>query len=96
MVSFKTAALYLGGVSSFLSATSATSIYPLLSSLSSGAQVFYPNAANWTDTIQRWTEYEGPSFFASIKPATVKDVQKIVSSFSGSLPLVESWLILEL
>lgn len=56
----------------------ASNITALLSQLSPAAEVFYPYATNWTDTTQRWTTYEEPTFFASIKPNTTLDVQRIV------------------
>ncbi|KAL9595232.1 MAG: hypothetical protein Q9219_006566 [cf. Caloplaca sp. 3 TL-2023] len=44
-----------------------------------GTQVFFPGQANYESlTTQRWTSYEAPSYLASIKPACVGDVQKVV------------------
>ncbi|TAQ85517.1 hypothetical protein B7494_g6173 [Chlorociboria aeruginascens] len=61
-------------------ALNASAIAPLISQLSAGTQVFYPTDANWTnETVQRWTEFSAPTFFASIKPTEVSDVQKIVT-----------------
>ncbi|RAH54231.1 FAD-dependent oxidase [Aspergillus piperis CBS 112811] len=75
MISFKQYATALIGLAQIATASNITA---LLSQLSPAAEVFYPYATNWTDTTQRWTTYEEPTFFASIKPNTTLDVQRIV------------------
>jgi len=59
--------------------TVAYDITALLSELSPSTEVFYPSDANWTDSIQRWTTYDEPTFVAALKPASVEDLQTIVS-----------------
>ena len=61
-----------------------SSIIPRLKSLaggfSPGTQIFYPSDANWlTETTQRYTVHDAPTYIASIRPAEESDVQKIVS-----------------
>lgn len=66
--------------------TAAYNISRLLLELGPTTQVFYPSDANWTDTVQRWTTYDEPTFVAALKPASVADLQTIVSisaSFFG-------------
>ena len=47
-----------------------------------GTQVFFPGQPNYANlTTQRWTSYEAPSYVASIKPACVEDIEKVVSIF---------------
>ena len=47
--------------------------------LSSGTEIFYPSDLNWTtETRQRYTVHDSPSYFASVKPALESDVQKLV------------------
>ena len=54
--------------------------------LSPGAEIFLPSQTNFTeDVTQRWTTYEAPSYAGAIKPATVGDVQEIVSGSKTSL-----------
>lgn len=49
-------------------------------SLSSGAQIFLSSDARYTAEVPpRWTEWDKPTFFGTIKPATEADVQAIVS-----------------
>jgi hypothetical protein len=68
--------LFLLGVLFFRVA--ASDISNLLSTLSSSTEVYYPSDANWTDTVQRWTVWEEPTFFLAIKPASVADLQTVV------------------
>lgn len=73
--------LFLLGVLSFIfpvTASTASDISPLLSTLSSSTKVYYPSEANWTDTVQRWTVWEEPTFSLAIKPASVADLQTVV------------------
>ncbi|KAF6225126.1 hypothetical protein HO133_010322 [Letharia lupina] len=45
----------------------------------SGTQVFFPGQANYANlTTQRWSTYEEPTYFASVKPACVQDVITVV------------------
>ena len=47
--------------------------------LSPTTQVFYPTDKNYTsETIQRYTLHDAPTYVASVKPAAVEDVEKIV------------------
>lgn len=47
--------------------------------LSPGTQIFFPSDPLWeTETTQRWTVHDAPTYVASIKPALESDVQKIV------------------
>jgi hypothetical protein len=49
-------------------------------SLSPGAQIFLPTDVNYTEEVnQRWTTFAVPSFIGTIKPATERDIQNIVS-----------------
>lgn len=59
----------------------ATNIQALFGpSLSSGAEIFLPSYANYTEDVQqRWSAWAAPSYIAVIKVATAKDVQSIVS-----------------
>lgn len=51
-----------------------------LSSLSPGAEIYFPSQANFTTEVtQRWTIFETPTYYAAIKPAIPSDVQAIVS-----------------
>ena len=53
----------------------------LAGGLSPGTQIYYPSDANWsTETTQRYTVHDAPTYIASIKPAEESDVQKLVSS----------------
>ncbi len=55
-----------------------TSIFAL--GLSPGASIHYPSQANFnTSTVQRYSLWEDPTFAVTIKPATERDVQLIVS-----------------
>ncbi|SLM38091.1 fad binding domain protein [Lasallia pustulata] len=58
----------------------ATNIQALFGpSLSSGAEIFLPSYANYTEDVQqRWSAWAAPSYIAVIKVATAKDVQSIV------------------
>lgn len=48
-------------------------------SLSSETGFFFPKDANYTsETVQRWNEYDAPSYAVSIKPTTAQDIQSIV------------------
>jgi len=61
-------------------ASDRNSINALIPELSQGTGVFYPNDTNWVnETVQRWTAFDEPTFFASVKPAEVSDLQTIVS-----------------
>ena len=67
-----------------------SSIISRLQSLAGGfspeTQIFYPSDADWlTETTQRYTVHDAPTYIASIKPAKESDVQKIVS---GTITLV--------
>lgn len=53
-------------------------IQALLSNISPSSEVFFPNDANWTDTVQRWNAWYEPDFSVAIKPASVADLQTIV------------------
>ena len=44
--------------------------------LSSGTKIIPPG-----DALQRYTTHDEPTFVAAVQPATVQDVQKIVSIF---------------
>ncbi|PYH88739.1 FAD-binding domain-containing protein [Aspergillus ellipticus CBS 707.79] len=59
-------------------------------SLSSGAQIFLPSQANYTeDVTQRWTTYDAPTYIGAIKPATVDDIQTIVTlAASNEIPFL--------
>lgn len=47
--------------------------------LSPGTRIFFPSDSHWvTETTQRWTVHDAPSYVASIRPALESDVQKIV------------------
>lgn len=70
--------LFLLGVLSIIFPVTASDISPLLSTLSSSTKVYYPSDANWTDTVQRWTTWEEPTFSLAIKPASVADLQTVV------------------
>lgn len=49
-------------------------------SLSSDAKIILPEQKSWSIEIQeRWTDYQAPSYLGAIIPATVQDVQRIVS-----------------
>jgi FAD binding domain len=61
-----------------VSTVHASNIIALLPNLAPGSEVFYPNDANWNETIQRWNAFEEPKFFASIRPGSVNDLQEIV------------------
>ncbi|GLA17566.1 hypothetical protein AnigIFM62618_004708 [Aspergillus niger] len=65
-----------------------TSIFS--SSLSPGAQIFLPSDTNYTeDVTQRWTTYDAPTYIGAIKPATVKDIQNIVTlAASNKIPFL--------
>ncbi|GLA24796.1 hypothetical protein AnigIFM63326_001079 [Aspergillus niger] len=60
------------------------------SSLSPGAQIFLPSDTNYTeDVTQRWTTYDAPTYIGAIKPATVKDIQNIVTlAASNKIPFL--------
>lgn len=48
--------------------------------LSPGAQIILPSSANYSEEVaQRWTIWEEPTYIGAIKPASVADVQNIVS-----------------
>ncbi|KAJ9254992.1 CAZyme family AA7 [Paecilomyces variotii] len=71
--------------------TVAYDITALLSELSPSTEVFYPSDANWTDSIQRWTTYDEPTFVAALKPASVEDLQTIVKfSAINNVPFLAS------
>ncbi|OQE10144.1 hypothetical protein PENFLA_c090G01387 [Penicillium flavigenum] len=70
--------LFLLGVLSFISRVVASNYSALLSNLSSSTEVYYPSDANWTDTVQRWSAWDEPTFALAIKPASVADLQTIV------------------
>lgn len=47
----------------------------------SGTQVLFAGQANYANlTTQRWSTYEEPTYFASVKPACVQDVITVVST----------------
>ena len=63
-------------------------------SLSPGSQVILPSDPNYaSETTQRWTVYNGPTYQASIKPALPSDVQVIVSTTSSVLIAPLLWVI---
>ncbi|KAJ5932126.1 hypothetical protein N7516_006615 [Penicillium verrucosum] len=83
--------LFLLGVLSFIFPVTASDISPLLSTLSSSTKVYYPSDANWTDTVQRWTTWEEPTFSLAIKPASVADLQTVVKyAFKHDVPFLAS------
>ncbi|RFU27488.1 hypothetical protein B7463_g8856, partial [Scytalidium lignicola] len=76
------AALFLSGLAI---ASSPNSIQSLIPELSPSAEVFYLTDSNWiNETIQRWTTVGEPTFFASIKPSLVSDIQTIVKFAGGN------------
>ena len=47
--------------------------------LSQGSEVFLPSQSNYTqETTQRWNAFSAPTYIVSVKPASDRDVQKIV------------------
>jgi hypothetical protein len=78
--------LFLLGVLFFVSRVAASDISTLLPTLSSSREVYYPSDANWTNTIQRWTAWEEPTFSLAIKPASVADLQTVVRFISLNVP----------
>jgi hypothetical protein len=53
--------------------------------LSSGAQIFYPNQADYnTSVLQRASTWESPTFAVTVKPAMDSDVQCVVSLELGA------------
>jgi hypothetical protein len=53
--------------------------------LSSEAQIYLPTGANYDDVATRWSTYKEPSYIATIKPATERDVRMIVSTVQKKL-----------
>lgn len=50
--------------------------------LSSRASIYLASDSNYTTSVtQRWTDYAAPAYIATIQPATVHDVQNIVSHY---------------
>lgn len=47
--------------------------------LSSGSEVFLESDADFAQQSIRWTDYMRPDYSIVVKPATVEDVQKLVS-----------------
>ncbi|KXG46525.1 FAD-binding, type 2 [Penicillium griseofulvum] len=83
--------LFLLGVLSFASQVAASSFAALASNLSASTEIYYPTDANWTDTVQRWTAWEEPTFSVGIKPANVADLQAIVKYASeNDVPFLAS------
>lgn len=49
-------------------------------SLSAAASIYLASDADYSDRVtQRWTRHASPSYLGAIQPATVGDVQNIVS-----------------
>ena len=70
----------------FAAVVTPTNLKPLLqqssNQWSSDTQIYYPSDPNYASlTTQRWDIYEAPTYVASIKPGSEKDVQKIVRIF---------------
>jgi len=51
--------------------------------LSSEAHIYLTNDSSYDDVVPRWSTYKGPSYVATIKPASEEDVQGIVSTVQG-------------
>ncbi|KAB8253097.1 hypothetical protein BDV35DRAFT_386671 [Aspergillus flavus] len=48
--------------------------------LSPATGIFYPSNGDWTNEIQRLTLHDSLTYLAAVKPATERDVQKLVES----------------
>jgi hypothetical protein len=47
--------------------------------LSDGAEIYNVNDSNWsTETTQRWSNWDAPTYIGAIKPATEQDVAATV------------------
>ena len=47
--------------------------------LTNASEVFLPNQSNYTqETTERWNAFSAPTYIVSVKPASDRDVQKIV------------------
>lgn len=73
-------------ITAFAAVVTPTNLKPLLqqssNQWSSDTQIYYPSDPNYASlTTQRWDIYEAPTYVASIKPGSEKDVQKIVRIF---------------
>jgi hypothetical protein len=55
--------------------------------LSDGAEIYSVNDPNWaTETTQRWSNWDAPTYIGAIKPATEQDVAATVLLLLRDLP----------
>jgi len=84
----------LSGVySASVSAGTATQFAKILgAALSPGASIYLPRSPNFTNTTQRWSEYQAPTFSIAVEVATANDVQETVRDMTtqATLPISQN------